>query len=67
MNASGWLLAMFRAASAVVRGDIGTLASIAVPVRGWLRACAAARVDFGAWAPHSIDTGNALALPQPGA
>jgi membrane protein required for colicin V production len=36
-------------------------------LRGWLPGWAAARVDFGASAPHSIDTGSALALPQPGA
>lgn len=36
-------------------------------LRGWLPGWAAAQVDFGASAPHSIDTGNVLALPQPGA
>jgi len=36
-------------------------------LRGWLPGWAAARVDFGASAPYSIDIGNALALPQPGA
>jgi membrane protein required for colicin V production len=36
-------------------------------LRGWLPGWAAARVDFGAPAPHSIDTGDAVALPQPGA
>jgi len=36
-------------------------------LRGWLPGWAAARVDFGVSAPHSIDIGNALALPQPGA
>jgi membrane protein required for colicin V production len=36
-------------------------------LRGWLPGWAAARVDFGASTPHSIDIGNALALPQPGA
>jgi membrane protein required for colicin V production len=36
-------------------------------MRGWLPGWAAAQVDFGASTPHSIDTGNALALPQPGA
>jgi len=35
-------------------------------LRGWLPGWAAARVDFGASAPHFIDTGNALPLPQPG-
>ncbi len=35
-------------------------------LRGWLPGWAAARVDFGARAPHSIDPGNAMALPQPG-
>ncbi|MEO6263960.1 MAG: CvpA family protein [Luteimonas sp.] len=35
-------------------------------LRGWLPDWAAARVDFGASAPHSIDIGNPLPLPQPG-
>ena len=34
-------------------------------LRGWLPEWAAARVDFGASAPHSIDSGRALALPSP--
>lgn len=36
-------------------------------LRGWLPGWAAARVDFGASAPYSRPSGNALALPQPGA
>ena len=36
-------------------------------LRGWLPGWAAQRVDFGGSQPHSIDTGDALALPQPGA
>jgi membrane protein required for colicin V production len=36
-------------------------------LRGWLPDWAAQRVDFGGSQPHSIDTGDALALPQPGA
>jgi hypothetical protein len=64
MNASAWLPAMSRAASGVVPA---CSRSIAAPAPGWRPAWVAARVDFGAWAPHSIDTGNALALPQPGA
>jgi membrane protein required for colicin V production len=55
--------------------DAGWQRSYVVPVllpgaqllRGWLPGWAAARVDFGASAPHSIDTGDALALPSPGA
>jgi len=55
--------------------DAGWQQSHVVPVllpgaqwlRGWLPEWAAARVDFGASAPHSIDTGNAPALPSPGA
>jgi membrane protein required for colicin V production len=35
-------------------------------LRGWLPGWASARVDFGGSAPHIIDTGNALPLPQPG-
>ena len=35
-------------------------------MRGWLPDWAAARVDFGVAAPHSIHPGNALPLPQPG-
>lgn len=35
-------------------------------LRGWLPGWAAARVDFGVAAPHSIHTGNASPLPQPG-
>jgi membrane protein required for colicin V production len=55
--------------------DAGWQQSHVVPVllpgaqwlRGWLPGWAAARVDFGASAPHSIDTGNVPALPSPGA
>jgi len=55
--------------------DAGWQQSHVVPVllpgaqwlRGWLPGWAAARVDFGASAPHSIDTGDATALPSPGA
>jgi membrane protein required for colicin V production len=55
--------------------DPGWRDSYVVPVllpgaqwlRGWLPDWAAARVDFGASAPHSIDSGSALALPPPGA
>jgi len=36
-------------------------------LRGWLPGWAAAQVDFGAQAPHSNESGSALALPQPGA
>lgn len=36
-------------------------------LRGWLPRWAAARVDFGVWPAHSIDTGNVLTLPQPSA
>jgi membrane protein required for colicin V production len=55
--------------------DAGWQQSRVVPVllpgaqwlRGWLPGWAAARVDFGVAAPHSIDSGSALALPPPGA
>lgn len=55
--------------------EAGWQQSLIVPVllpgaqwlRGWLPGWAAARVDFGASTPHSIKSGSAFALPQPGA
>lgn len=35
-------------------------------LRGWLPGWAAQRVDLGGERPHSIEDGDALALPQPG-